>query len=148
MRIAGTRLAVIGAALAADPAVNSTGVAYPLGYGHELLKRGAAPPDRERLGRMAWRDVDNALTGARRAEADQVERLVTLEVERLDGLLRVAWPLAMAGNLKAIDTVLRIAERRARLMGLDAATRSEVRVLSDGVDAEIEQLIAGLSAKH
>lgn len=45
--------------------------------------------------------------------------------------------------LNAIDRILKIAERRARLLGLDAPTRIEV---SDTVDAEIASLAAQLAA--
>lgn len=52
--------------------------------------------------------------------------LRTLEVERLDDLLRALYPQARKGNHGAIDRVLRIMERRAKLLGLDAPVRSEV----------------------
>jgi hypothetical protein len=45
--------------------------------------------------------------------------------------------------LAAIDRLLRIQERRARLLGLDAPVKHEVRN-ADGIDAEIEQLMAKL----
>lgn len=45
--------------------------------------------------------------------------------------------------LNAIDRILKISERRARLLGLDAPTRIEV---SDTVDAEIARLAAELAA--
>lgn len=43
--------------------------------------------------------------------------------------------------LKAIDRLLRIAERRAKLMGLDAPTRHEVLTIAD-IDAELARLLA------
>jgi hypothetical protein len=46
--------------------------------------------------------------------------------------------------LQAIDRLLRIQERRARLLGLDAPTKTEVRHV-DVVDAEIERLVAQLA---
>jgi hypothetical protein len=47
--------------------------------------------------------------------------------------------------LKAIDTLLRIQERRARLLGLDAPALATVHVLSeDAIDREIAQLEAEL----
>jgi hypothetical protein len=47
--------------------------------------------------------------------------------------------------LSAIDRLLKIQERRARLLGLDAPVKHEVRNV-DAVDAEIEQLVARLAA--
>lgn len=51
---------------------------------------------------------------------EEARQLLRLELARLDELLRVLWPKAVEGDLGAIDRVLRIIERRARLMGLDA----------------------------
>jgi hypothetical protein len=50
---------------------------------------------------------------------EPAEELRTLEVERLDSLLLSVWPRALGGDLKAVETTLRIMERRARLIGLD-----------------------------
>lgn len=47
--------------------------------------------------------------------------------------------------LQAIDRLLKIQERRARLLGLDAPVKHEVRNV-DALDAEIEQLVARLAA--
>lgn len=55
--------------------------------------------------------------------ADDVRRL---ELERLDGMLPVMWTQAKQGNQGAVDRVLRIMERRARLLGLDAP--AEVKI--------------------
>jgi hypothetical protein len=45
--------------------------------------------------------------------------LRVLEAGRLDQLQLAIWKSALAGHLGAIDRVLRIMERRARLFGLD-----------------------------
>lgn len=45
------------------------------------------------------------------------------EVSRLDGMLRGLWPDARKGNLGAVDRVLKIMERRAKLLGLDAPVK-------------------------
>ncbi len=61
-------------------------------------------------------------------QADEAaEPLRRLEVERCDKLQLAVWADAVGGNLKAIETVLHIMERRARLLGLDLA-RDEVKV--------------------
>ena len=46
------------------------------------------------------------------------------EVSRLDGMLEKIYPRAAGGDVAAIDRVLRIGERRARLLGLDAPVRT------------------------
>jgi len=55
-----------------------------------------------------------------------IEDLRKLECQRLDELQCALWPQAKEGNPAAIDRVLRIMERRARLMGLDMPVRQEV----------------------
>jgi hypothetical protein len=47
-------------------------------------------------------------------------QLRNLEAERLDRLQAAVWPMAMGGDLKAVDRVLAIMARRARLLSLDA----------------------------
>ena len=59
-------------------------------------------------------------------QAESVGELRALENERLDDLLRAIYAEALKGDLGAIDRILRIMERRARLWGLDAPVRQEL----------------------
>ena len=53
-------------------------------------------------------------------------------------------PLEDSGpRLQAIDRILKVMERRARLLGLDAPAKSDVRV-TDVLDEQIQQLAAEL----
>ena len=47
-----------------------------------------------------------------------------VEAQRLDKLEAVLWPQAMDGNADAADVLIRLQERRARLLGLDAQTQN------------------------
>jgi hypothetical protein len=49
-----------------------------------------------------------------------VEELRELEGDRLDALQAALWGKAMAGDLRAVDSVLRIIDRRVALLGLRA----------------------------
>lgn len=51
--------------------------------------------------------------------AADADLLRALEVERLDCLLHGIWERAQSGNLDAVDRALKIAARRAALLGLD-----------------------------
>ena len=51
---------------------------------------------------------------------------------RLDHLLQSVWTQAKEGDLKAVGTVLSIEERRAKLHGLDAVTKSALDLTSGG----------------
>jgi hypothetical protein len=80
----------------------------------------------------ACRAVTQALT---ETIAEAAEPLRKLEVERLDKMLRSIWLKVTQGDVVAINTGLRIMERRAKLLGLDAPTQTivdqvtEVRVV-------------------
>lgn len=55
--------------------------------------------------------------------AADAEALRALEVERLDRLLQGLWMRAQNGELDAVDRALKIAHRRAALLGLDRPTK-------------------------
>jgi len=84
----------------------------------------------------AWRAVESALNRTIREPAEDVR---TLELERLDRLQLGAWPDASRGHLGAIDRVLRIMERRAKLLGLDAPDKQQhsgdLRIVMDWGDS-------------
>jgi len=61
---------------------------------------------------------------AERAEA--AAEVTRLELERLDKLLAGVWEQATAGDGPALDRVLAIMNRRARLLGLDAPRKQEL----------------------
>lgn len=66
------------------------------------------------------------------------------ELDRLDRLQRAVWPKAMNGDLQAINSVLRIFDRRARYLGLDAPIKQEIKVdIADAtsIDAEVARLV-------
>ena len=64
----------------------------------------------------AWRTVQRAL---RQRVLAGVDELRDVELARLDALQTAAWARAEGGDLAAIEAVLRIMDRRARLLGLN-----------------------------
>lgn len=111
---------------------------------------------------LSWREIGNVigldpkgvrqhyLTAISTALQDAgAEELRAEEGDRLDRLQRAAWAKALAGDLPAIHTVLRIMERRAKLFGLDApvkvaATVEHLDVAS--IDQEVARLVTLLTA--
>lgn len=114
----------------------------------------------------AHRAVQTALDSTVREGADELRGLQLLE---LDAMAKAAWGVLHrehilvshgrivlgAGGpvpddapvLQAIDRLLKIAERRSRLMGLDAPTKSRLEVLTmDVIDEKIAELEAELAA--
>ena len=59
-----------------------------------------------------WKAVDSRV-------AEAVDEHRALEIARLDALQLAVWDHAMAGDVKALNAVLRIIEQRSRLLGLD-----------------------------
>ncbi|WP_328925599.1 hypothetical protein OG429_13700 [Streptomyces sp. NBC_00190] len=127
LRLAGVDWLTIARKLAADPAVNADGAAYPQGYGIERYRKGQEPPDDPALIHAACRDVRKALDDRRTELNDDVDQMRALEADRLDRLFLVAYRKVVRDqDLTAIDRALRVMERRARLLGLDMPTRTEV----------------------
>lgn len=88
-----------------------------------------------------------------RIPRDDAEQVLQLELDRLDALLRGLWPQAVKGHGGAVDRVLRVMERRARLLGLDAPTKRELSGPAGGpisvadvtqlTDEQLEALVHG-----
>jgi hypothetical protein len=57
-----------------------------------------------------------------RFDRDQREEVLTMELERLDALLNAIWDQAMSGDVKAVDSALRVINTRAKLLSLDQLT--------------------------
>ena len=58
-----------------------------------------------------------------RAHKDELEELRNTENARLDGYLKQVHSKAIGGNMGAIDRAVRIMDRRAKLLGLDAPAK-------------------------
>lgn len=115
----------------------------------------------------AWRAAQR---GLQRAVREPHQDMVALDLAELDEMAREAWKVLRAthylvdkGNvamlhgepllddapvLAAIGRLLDIQTRRAKLVGLDAPTRSRVEVVSlDAVEAEIMRLEAEIDER-
>jgi hypothetical protein len=84
----------------------------------------------------SWKAVQSVLLDSRRETG---EALLTLELERLDAIQRRAFRDALSGDLKAIATVLRVMDHRAKLTGL-------YEVQAETNDDEIRSALAGFLA--
>jgi cysteine synthase len=75
-----------------------------------------------------YRAVSKHLETVRAQSAETAQELREVELQRLDRLLAVVGPMAESGDLQAVDRVLRIQERRAAYLGLDAPKAQLVAV--------------------
>lgn len=82
--------------------------------------------------RYAHKDVRRELDKLRNEIAESAEGVLALELERLDDLLKGLWGEAARKNPDhgAVDRVLKIMQRRAKLLGLDAPDKHDVSGVS------------------
>jgi hypothetical protein len=112
------------------------------------LRRGGLTWDLigERLGihlTTAQKGYERALA---RVVKEDIDAIRTLETERLDIAQSAIWGNVLKGDNPSIANLLRIMERRAKLLGLDQPTRIQAEVISydaDSIQAELARIIAG-----
>jgi hypothetical protein len=87
---------------------------------------------------------DAVQRGMRKALQEPADELRELEAARLDAAQAAIWPDVMLGETKAVLSLVRIMERRAKLLGLDQPIRvqADVTVFEGGseLDAEVQRL--------
>jgi len=83
----------------------------------------------------AHKAVHRALDRLDHGTDEYAKRTLKLELERLDEMFLGVYPRAKRGDEKAINSALKIMERRARYLGLDAPTPIEHSVARDTLDA-------------
>lgn len=88
----------------------------------------------------AYELVQSALT---RWMLEPAEDVRLLELQRLDALLAALWDKAIAGDLAVVDRVLRIMERRAKLLGLD-----QIEVVSTDLGIAVLKLLQKLPSEE
>lgn len=74
----------------------------------------------------AFADIDAELTELREQAKDDVQQVRDLEIQRCDAMTTGLWPHIKKGVPQAVMAGVRVGERRARLLGLDAPTKSEI----------------------
>lgn len=77
----------------------------------------------------------------RRVEHEAADEARALEGARLDALHNAVWPAALAGDLPSVDRVLKISERRSKLLGLDAPQRVDLGASDVDLDGAVSALL-------
>jgi len=85
------------------------------------------------------------MRAVKRQQKEPVEAALYMELERLDEMQSVYWEPAIQGNMRAGEFVLKIMDRRAKFLGLDAPTKIQAEVVNyDGgagsIDAEVDRI--------
>jgi DNA-binding transcriptional MerR regulator len=98
----------------------------------------------ERLGYAdagaACKDVSRALEQSNAGLAEEVTLLRRVELDRLDRLQAAVWTKAITGDLKAVETVLKISARRADLVPGMRAPQEHTVITMDSVEREMARL--------
>jgi hypothetical protein len=95
----------------------------------------------------AWSDYQAALRDARAEYTDDLEELRAFELVRLDAIAARAWEHDVTGDIKALDVLLKVSDRRARLLGLDQPVKHELSMsLLDAEIARLDGIIAAARA--
>lgn len=88
----------------------------------------------------AYKAVQRALKRLTKHSEAAAAEVRALELARLDAMLLAIWPQVKQGHLGAIDRALRISQRRAALLGLDAPMpvvgNLQIQLRWDDSDAE------------
>ena len=82
----------------------------------------------------------------KRTMQQPADELRTQEVDRLDRLQVAVWPSAMKGDTRAVLTIFRFMERRARLLGLDKPIKIEQEITTWDGDDSIDRAVRELAA--
>jgi hypothetical protein len=80
---------------------------------------------------------------ARRIVQEDIEAIRRVEAERLDMAQMAIWGSVLSGNIPAVTALIRIQERRAKLLGLDQPIRQQIEVTNydgDTIDREVARL--------
>jgi hypothetical protein len=75
---------------------------------------------------VAYADVQAELHALRTLTAEDAEAVRDLELRRLDDYVLALSARAKQGDVAAISTLLRVQERRAKYLGLDAPDKQEI----------------------
>lgn len=79
-----------------------------------------------------------AMSALKRATKEPADAVREMELARLDGMLHALQDKIAAADTRAIDTALRIMDRRARFLGLDAPQSIDVTTKGEPFVTRIE----------
>lgn len=76
--------------------------------------------------KTAWRDVQAELKRLAKQTKETTEQVRQQETIRLDEMAKGVYPLAILGDVKSVEAMLKIMQHKARLYGLEAPVRAEL----------------------
>lgn len=86
----------------------------------------------------ARKDFTRAKRAARDAEQEMADIWVQQELDRLDHYLLALAPRVDRGDSRAIEVAIKVGERRAKLLGIDAAVKIDATVTEQPTAQDLE----------
>lgn len=87
----------------------------------------------------AYKAIRRVLEKTVQQSTESADELRQVEITRLDMLYLKMSPLADSGSMGAVDRCLRIMERRARLLGLDAPAKTDITTDGQAITFIVER---------
>ena len=118
------------------------------------LRRGGLTFDliAERLGYASASGAHKAyMTACNRIVYADVVETRKVEMDRLDIAQAAIWGNVIQGEVPSVIALIKIMERRAKLLGLDMPTKAQIEVNvyeHDAIDAEVKRLVAILNSQQ
>ena len=82
----------------------------------------------------------------KRTQQQPADELREAELDRIDRLQLALWPKAMKGDNASVNTIVRLMERRARLLGLDTPIKIQQDVVNWDGNESIDRAVRDLAA--
>lgn len=73
-------------------------------------------------------------------EQHELDEEFTLDIQRLNDMIGAVYAAASRGHLPAVDTLLKVLDRRARMLGYDAPGKIETDLTSGGEPLKIAEV--------
>lgn len=91
--------------------------------------------------RYVWGLARRAIDQHQRKMNDHVAKHTIVDLARLEGMIKALYPKCQSGDKYAIETCLKLLDRKAKLLGLDRPTKVE-----HSVTLSLSQLVQGSTA--
>jgi hypothetical protein len=92
------------------------------------------PEEKNYNRQRAWDDVEALLEQTRTENQELAQTAIQLELTRLDQMHSIAHAAMMGGDLKSIDTLLKVSAARCALLGINAPL--QIRI-DEAVESEV-----------
>jgi hypothetical protein len=94
----------------------------------------------------AYDDVNAELMELREQTKADAEAVREIELHRCDEMILGLWPAVRRGDPKSVMAAVRVSERRAKLLGIDAPSKQEVTGAAGG-PLQVQEIRASLAGK-